>query len=83
MYTHHSFAEIANQLQDKVREMTQEMIDKNDELESYKDEIVNAQGQFEEIEQELDELIQQINDMNDYRDRIDEAVSEADRLMAQ
>ena len=81
MYTYESFAELANKLQSKVTQMTQEMTDKADELENYKEEITTAQGTFEEIENEIQELIDSINEMNDFESRIEEAVSEADRLM--
>ena len=53
MYTYESFADLANKLQTKVSQMNQEMSDKADELESYKEEIITVQGTFEELENEL------------------------------
>jgi len=82
VYTYESFADLATKLQNKVSQMNQEMSDKADELESYKEEIITVQGTFEELENELQELLDSINTMDEYNDRIEEAVSEADRLMS-
>ena len=82
MYTNNeSFADLANRVQTKVNEMTGEMSDKKDELDAHIEEVNQAQGTFEEIENEIQELLDAINDMADFEGRIEEAVNEADNLI--
>ena len=76
-----SFADLANRVQTKVNDMTSEMSDKADELDSQIEQINNAKATFEDIESEIQALLDAINEMNEFESRIEEAISEADNLI--
>ena len=81
MYNTDTFSELTGKLQSKVNEMTGEMNDKNDDLDAHFEEVNQAQGTFEEIEQEIQDLLDAINDMAEFEGRIEDAINEADNLI--
>ena len=81
LYTTDTFSELAGKLQSKVNDMTGEMNDKADELDSHIEEVNQAKGNFEEIENEIQELLDAINDMAEFESRIEDAINEADNLI--